>query len=94
MRAGGLLAAQATGDAIEHRSVIESAGGNIGLELRAEVDQMPAQAVDLTGALGNEIGAMIGASSRISSARSSRNAAGKRSTPSLTTARATALASI
>ena len=57
---GGLLAAQATGDAIERRSVIESAGGNIGLELGAEVDEMPAQAVNLTGALRNEIGAMVG----------------------------------
>ena len=54
---------------------------------------MPPQPVLDAGALGDEIVAVI-AISRISIACSSRYAAGKHSTPSLTTARAIASASI
>jgi hypothetical protein len=47
-------------DALKHRRVVELAGRDACLELGAQSDQVPAQPVDLSRALGDEIRAVIG----------------------------------
>ena len=71
------------------RSGRASRGRAESLELGAELEQMPAQPVLHAGALGDEVVAVIRRAAGSPSRARSRYAAGKRSTPSLTTARAT-----
>src|SRR5271166_5062518 len=62
---GALFAAKTAGDAIKRCAAVQAAGWNLRLEFWAEVNQMPAQAVDLPCALAHQVGAVIGQESNL-----------------------------